>query len=441
MAPSLFRFWLALAAEIALCAALNFFDDWTRETMPVRFVATAMLCGIAYWFAVSHFPSLKSTGRQALAFWAVAIVLRLVVLPLEPGDDLWRYQWEGEIQHSGVNPYVTPPDAPELTDQASKFSTWAKINHRDFAAIYPPGTELMFRALSRISRQPLFYKVIFAAADLGAVALLLQILGGADRYRRAAWYAWNPLVVYSFAGSAHFDSVMICALLAGVLFLQRQESAQRSREKWLFALAAAAAIGLAISLKLVPVLLLLVCAFALGKRAVTLLLSLAIPGLLSVVYGWPKVAIWASLRRFAYVTRLNDLFWWFAEDFIWSNSRQKNYHYNVILAGVAIALSLLFFRNWKRGLLWVLGAALVLSPVLHPWYCTWILPFATWRGRYAWHVLSITLFAYFLFWDAQLFVLAWHADPWMRALIIVPPLVAASLFAWRERRLRVIGPP
>ena len=44
----LLRFFIALSAEVLLCASLNFFDDWTLEEMPVKFVAAAMLCGIAY---------------------------------------------------------------------------------------------------------------------------------------------------------------------------------------------------------------------------------------------------------------------------------------------------------------------------------------------------------------------------------------------------------
>jgi len=84
-------------------------------------------------------------------------------------------------------------------------------------------------------------------------------------------------------------------------------------------------------------------------------------------------------------------------------------------------------------MLWVMGAALVLSPVLHPWYCTWILPIASWRRAYAWHVLSITLFAYYLFWDEQLFALPWHAEPWMRALIIAPVLAALVMLGARKK--------
>ncbi|MEP6811113.1 MAG: hypothetical protein ABI992_12785, partial [Chthoniobacterales bacterium] len=89
------RFALFLGLEIALCAALHFFDDWTLAEMPVRFVECAFLCGFAFLLAVSEFPSAISARRQALLFWGVAVALRLVALPIEPGDDFWRYQWEG----------------------------------------------------------------------------------------------------------------------------------------------------------------------------------------------------------------------------------------------------------------------------------------------------------------------------------------------------------
>jgi len=110
----LVRFSIALAAEIFLCASLNLFDDWSLEEMPVKFVAAAMLCGIAFLFAVKEFPLLASRRGQAIVFWAVTIALRLVALPLAPGDDLWRYQWEGKIQRAGFNPYVNAPDDPKL---------------------------------------------------------------------------------------------------------------------------------------------------------------------------------------------------------------------------------------------------------------------------------------------------------------------------------------
>ncbi len=429
----LLRFLFALAAELGLLAALNLFDDWTLAEMPVRFVTAGLLCGMAFLVAASDFPVGISLRKQAALFWAVAVALRVLALPLEPGDDFWRYQWEGKIQQAGFNPYVQAPDDPALASLREEFPAWHKINHRHFRTIYPPGAELVFLALSRISDSALLYKVLFAAADLATAGIVLLLLPRASRYADAAWYAWNPLVVYCFAGGAHFDSLMILPMLAGVLLLTRVESASDSQSKWRLAVTAAALFGIAISIKLIPLLLLPLCTFALGRRAIVLVLSLAIPALLSLAYGYPEVPIWQSLREFAYVTRINDLFWWIIEETVWPNPRQKNYQYNVILVAAVALVSLFFYRNWKRGTIWVLGIALILSPTLHPWYCTWILPFAAWRRAQPWQVLSVTLFAYFLFWNERLFALPWRSELWLRGIIMLPP-IAATLFLLSAKR-------
>jgi hypothetical protein len=167
---------------------------------------------------------------------------------------------------------------------------------------------------------------------------------------------------------------MILPMLAGIFFFVRSNSAAEPSGQWRYSIFGAIALGAAISIKLVPLLLLPVCAFALGRRAIALVISLIIPALLSLPFGFPRVPIWESLGRFIYVARLNDIFWWIVEDTFWPNPHQRNYHYNVIIVVAVLVVSIFFIRNWKRGLLWVMGTALILSPVLHPWYCTWILP-------------------------------------------------------------------
>jgi len=426
------RLWLALVAEIILLAGLYRFDDWHYATMPVKFVETAVLCGIAFFAAASFFAQLPAGRLARGVFWGVAILLRLVALPLEPSDDIWRFQWEGKVQNAGFNPYVLAPSDDRLASVREQFPDWNQINHRDFSAIYPPGTELIFAGLSHVGTGPLGYKLLFAAADLGVIVLLLRLIGGRARHADAAWYAWNPLVVYSFAGAAHFDSLMILPMLVGILCFVRSRAATDSADQWRWAILGAIALGAAISIKLVPLLLLPVCVFALGRRAPALALSLGLPALLSLPFGFPRVPIWESLGRFIYVARLNDMFWWIIEDTFWPNPHQKNYHYNVIIIVAVVLVSLFFIWNWKRGLLWVMGTALILSPVLHPWYCTWILPLAAWRRVDAWQVLSVTVFAYYLFWNERLFALPWHSEPWLRGFILIPPVVAA-LFALRRR--------
>jgi hypothetical protein len=138
---------------------------------------------------------------------------------------------------------------------------------------------------------------------------------------------------------------------------------------------------------------------------------------------------------FTHVTRLNDLFWWVIEDTILPNWHQQYYRYNVIILVAAALVGLAFARNWRRGLLWSVGISLILAPVLHAWYLVWILPIATWRRAFAWHFLAVTIFAYYLFYNERLFALPWHAEPWMRGMIVLPVLFAMTVMAMQRRTL------
>ena len=432
----LIRFGIALALELIFFSALNFFDDWTLESMPVKFVTAAFLSGAAYLAAVSNFKIDISAKKQAILFWSAAIVMRLIALPLAPGDELTRNEWEGKIQRAGFNPYLIAPADSKLDELRHNFPQAAKINHPELRALDPPGAEFIFKVLSGISDRPIFYKILFALGDLCVAALLLRLIGGEDRYQTASWYAWNPLVAYIFAGAAHSDSLMMVAMLAGVLAVVRSTSATETRQQWLWALLAALLLGVAISLNLFAAFALLVCVFALRMRAIALLLTPLVPALLSLPFDSNQV--WQSLGEINQLPRLNDLFWWIVEA-IQPNPHQRVFHYYPILIACAIAVSLLFVRNWKRGLLWTFGTVLLLSPVLHAWYCVWILPIAVWRRAYAWCVLAITLFSYYLFWDERLFALPWHSEPWMRGLIIAPVLAAMIMLAAQNRLERAAG--
>ncbi len=68
MRAQLLRFSIALSAEVLFCASLNWFDDWTLEEMPVKFVAGAMMCGVACLFAIRDFPVLVSARQQRTGF-------------------------------------------------------------------------------------------------------------------------------------------------------------------------------------------------------------------------------------------------------------------------------------------------------------------------------------------------------------------------------------
>lgn len=418
---------LVLLGELACLLVAVRCGDLGVAGHPARLVGALLVAGVFFLLAVRLFAKAPAAGRAVL-FWLVAIVLRVAVLPMEPGDDFWRYLWEGRVQQHGFNPYVESPDSPRLV--ALRDAGWGKINHPQSAAIYPPATELVFAVLARVvpatAQSPgsvLLFKVVFLLADLATVALLLRLIGGADRHRVAAWYAWNPAVVFACAGAAHFDSLMLATLTGAVYALHRATGADAARPAWSWSLASAACLGLAIAFKLIPIFLLPVWLGALHRRAAALLLSMGIPAALTLPYGGPRVVL-EPLLGFTRVTRFNDLVWGWIEALTIRNPYGRNWPFTLALVLAVLVITWKFRADWRRGALWVLGAALLLSPVVHPWYLTWILPLAVWRGQIAWTVLSLSVITALLLWETTPLWTAWQPNFLTRSLVVLPPLVA-----------------
>ena len=417
------RFWIALGAQLLLFGSLNFFDDWTLEWMPVRFVGCVILCGLAYLIAATEFDGVKQNAGRI--FWGATIALRLLALPLTPANEMWRFQADGVIQRAGLNPYQVAPNNPEVS---GKIPELTRTPRNDMPTAFAPGAEALFRIVPAWNNA-FIYKLICGAADILAIALLLRLL---DK-QTTAWFAWNPLIVYSFFGAAHFDTIVVLSIVTLIFCLERFQQATTSR--WKFAFASAVALGIAISFRPVCGVLLVPAVFALRRYSLGLTAAIALP------------VAFASAFRFSFrldffgdfgqVSRLNDLFWWLIEETILPNWHQQHYRYDVIILLVSGTIGLAFARNWRRGMLWSLGAALILAPVLHAWYLVWILPIATWRRAFAWHFLAVTIFAYYLFYNERLFALPWHAEPWLRGMIVLPVLFAMTVMALQRFQRRV----
>lgn len=455
-ANSLRWLWIALLTEAVLLIGVTLHTDFRVPGAALRMAICGLLAGAAQWWAVrAYLRAVFIRPRTSTAvFWIAAVGLRVLLLPAEPGDDFWRYRWEGTIQLHRVNPYLHAPDDPALAPLRD--ADWLRVNHRDYPAIYPPAAELIFAVLAALHAPPWGDKLLFTLADLGTVVMLSRLLArglppSAGPPRAAAWYAWNPLAVYAFAGGGHYDSLMLLALVAAVWTLDRACAAGSARLEadaqtfeggttalsWLpsltFAWVSSLWLGLAISLKLVPAVLLPTWVFALGWRRALAVLPFAVVLLpaTACIYGFPDAPIFKTLKDFAYVARLNDAFWWLVELTVWPNPEQKNGVYQQASFLVCGGLAVYFRHDWQRGLLWVLGAMLLLSPVMHPWYLVWILPFAVWRAQgdperslaLGWVVLAASMFGYFLLWELNRTSAPWVEPIWLRLLIYVPPCI------------------
>jgi hypothetical protein len=189
-----------------------------------------------------------ATTAQIVLIFVFAIAFRAILVFSQPrlSDDMYRYIWDGRVQASLINPYIYPPDAPELAHLRDDV-IWPLINRKSAVTVYPAGAELAFAAIWRLWPDNVhWYQAVMAAGDLLAGLLLVPLLRALGRSPRTALiYLWSPLLIFETAHSAHIDGLVLPFLVGAWLARLKGRDALTG-----FLLGAATA------LKLYPVLLL-----------------------------------------------------------------------------------------------------------------------------------------------------------------------------------------
>ena len=378
-------------------------------------------------------PRFKGARFAVGGIWIPAMLLRLALLPTGPSDDLNRYLWEGRLVADGVSPYAQTADAESLVEYRDVY--WEAMNHKDKPTAYPPLAELLFAGLATVAYHPLAFKLVFVLADCLVIAGILSILrmrGLSEAY--AGLYAFNPVVLLSFAGEGHFDVLMIASLVWAVW-------AYDQKRYYLAVVFASLATGIKwVTLPLIPF-------FAGGGfrwLRNEMVAKLSAYMLLSVlVLLLPAVFFWDSLS--ALVQGL----------FAFGGTRSFNGPvYDVLLHGLelsrgacslvvlALFASVVFWRWHQRTqspvdshIRWILGALIVLSPTVHFWYIAWILPFVCLRPSLPWLVLSVSSSVYFFVWKNP----DWGLSVGQRWLFWAPFFLSLIYELWSTRG-RVLFP-
>jgi alpha-1,6-mannosyltransferase len=416
---------LAALAGLVLLEALFFGLGrlGNLEQRVVEVIALGLAAGIVYFLALFLFDH---TPDSSAAFWLIvagAIAFRLTLLPLVPtlSNDIYRYRFDGYVQHAGLNPYLVRPD--EVRPAGPSGPPGHPLPGHDIPTLYPPLTELVLGLAWPALRSPQAFKLPFVFADL----LLLGLLAFWVRRTRApnvrlAIYAWNPLVVVEFAGGGHNDSLALAAVVAATfLIIGRREVVST------LALAAAA-LAKVFPLVLFP--LWLAQAWRRRSWRVAALSLLAALGL-AALCAWPYRAALTQLP-----VTLADY------QLRWRDNNASLYTLIVwatrapalaagLGAGVVAGLALWVAGRPgepARAALLLFGAILLLSPNAMPWYFTWVVPFLAilpWGAvTAAWLLLTVLQFlSYHVLIDYSALGI-WHFRPLMLWLEYAP------FYAW-----------
>lgn len=239
-------------------------------------------------------------------------------------------------------------------------------------------------------------KLVLMLADLGTCGLLAALLGAVGRARaEVVLYAWNPLVVKEFVGSAHVDALMVMWLTLALLLLVRGCQ-----------LLALAAYGASVLSKLGSLALLGLFLRrprprywpALGAALVAGGLpfagDLADLGLGLFAYGRDWVfnsGPWAALRALAAALGAE-------RPAIWAHGVTKALTLAAIAAGPWIAAQ--EPRRLLKAAFGIVATVVLLNPAVMPWYLLWALPLAVAAGSRAWLALtSLSLLSYLSYID------------------------------------------
>ncbi|MBI4462589.1 MAG: hypothetical protein HY653_06770 [Acidobacteria bacterium] len=409
---------VALAGVFLWLRRFEPFDQHVPEVVGVGLLAGALyLLGVFLILRPRASDSRLSLGVVLVG----ALTFRLILLGAAPtlSDDLYRYQWEGRVQAAGWNPYRVVPDDPEVA--GLRDASYPRVSGQHVPPAYPPLAELYFYALARAGKLAAFKWAALGLdlATLGIVLLLLRIRG--EPLVRALVYGWCPLVVLEFAGHGHYDALVLATLLLAILLIIRK---QRGAS---MAALAAAALAKWFGLLALP-------AFATrtGWRWVSVFAGT------SLLISWPYLdagrELVSGLVAYGEQWRNNESLFALLR---WVTQRDD------VAAGLAlgVVVGLMVYAAQARveplqACYWLVGAILLLSPSVFPWYVTWLVPFLCFFPHRAALLFTVTVLLSYHVVIGYRILGVWEYD---RGLVLLEYLPVYGLLLWGVMKSRLSG--
>lgn len=390
----------AAAGTLLLLCGLIGHVVWIHDHPVCRIAGFALLlpAGLTVTFL---WPRGLTRHAGVVGLLILSLAARLALLPYPADSDVNRYLWEGRLVRHGESPYAHVAAAPEWTLLRDGY--WQGMNQKDLRAIYPPLAEWTFAAVGALWYRPVALKLVFIAFDLGVVALLLALLAArALPLRLAGLYAFNPVPLIGFAGEAHFDAMLLFFVLLAVWLRERRLVTW----SWM-------ALAFAVQMKLVAIVLAPLFARRGGWRTAWMaVLFVAVPFL----PYWRDLGAWFDgVRHFgadlAFNGSIHALAW------MCFGGRPAAASLCAVLLLIWVIMAASIHADTARGVFWVLGGLIILSPTVHYWYVSWALVFVPLFPSLAWLTLSGMMALYFLVAGNVLAGRAWGLPPWAQIVI------------------------
>jgi alpha-1,6-mannosyltransferase len=159
-----------------------------------------------------------------------------------------------------------------------------QVNNAWMASPYLPVSQVLFAAVYRgAPGNPLACQVAAMLLDLLTGWLVMDMLSRLNLPQvRVLLYLWNPLIVVEFAHGAHVDALMICLMMLSLWALVAERQGGSGFRLWLLQLVSPVALAAATLTKGIPALLLPVVIWPWGGRRTLICLTLIFVVLLPV---------------------------------------------------------------------------------------------------------------------------------------------------------------
>jgi hypothetical protein len=408
-----------------MCVALTICSRNFGDRGGPYFMAAVTLSGVAYLLGIREFFTTPKFPRRVVVLGLIlASVWHIEFLRVPAGadDDVHRYVWDGRLQRLGYNPYIVVPSDPAVRGLHTPETR--NLNNPDLPSPYPPGAQLVFRAVTAIRESTFALKVAFVVCEFAIIFVLLDVLRLSQQGAHLVLaFAWNPLLAIEVAGSGHIDIVGALLLLVSAAALVRRWQAT-----------AAVAFGLAIAMKFLPIVLLPV--YWKRVRIRDAVLAAIVVGVLYMPFlNHGRIPI-GSLGTYVQTFRFNGPMFAVLDRVAPPQ----------LLAGLA-ALVGLATATWIRSaahkwspnaFAWPMAATLFCAPAVFPWYLLWLLPFLTSASTLLIIVWTVSIMLTYVQWHLRALGRPWGPLPgWVMLLEYGCVATAAAIFVFR----RLIWPP
>jgi alpha-1,6-mannosyltransferase len=190
--------------------------------------------GVSGWSAILYMAAVAVILTQPVdrkTVWIVlgwALAMRAMMLFEQPylSSDIYRYVWDGVVQHAGVNPYrYVPGDQALAYLRAPNQPVFDNINRRDYArTIYPPVAQMVYWLATFFEPTVQGMKAAMFAFECVTAAAIVAMLRRMGRpIAEVLMYAWCPLLVWEIAGAGHVDAAVYAFVMLALLFRFREQ--------------------------------------------------------------------------------------------------------------------------------------------------------------------------------------------------------------------------